>query len=116
MSPTARSLKYAREVLGWKAQVVEHWNAFAKVRVDLFGVIDIIAITPFGIMGIQATSGDNHAARRTKSLASNELRSWIEVGGHYEIWSWSKKGERGAAKHWALRRDPIAKSFFSYAA
>lgn len=116
MSPTARSLKYAREVLGWKAQVVEHWNPFAKRRIDLFTVIDIVAITPFGIMGIQTTSGTNHSSRRTKSLACSELRSWVEVGGLFEVWSWSKKGERGAAKHWALRRDPIAKSFFSYAA
>ena len=37
-SPTQRTLKYLRDK-GYTAQVVEHWNAFAKRRIDLFGVI-----------------------------------------------------------------------------
>jgi hypothetical protein len=44
-SPTQRSLAECRK-RGYTAQVVEKWNSHAKVRVDLFGVIDIVAITP----------------------------------------------------------------------
>ena len=43
-SPTARSLELLRE-LGYTAKVVEHWNQYAKIRQDLFGV-DILALKP----------------------------------------------------------------------
>jgi hypothetical protein len=36
MSPTARSLQHLKS-LGAYARVVEKWNAFAKIRQDLFG-------------------------------------------------------------------------------
>ena len=65
MTPTARTLKAANE-LGFIAGIVERFNSFTKRRHDLFGCIDIVVITPEGILGIQATSGTNHASRVTK--------------------------------------------------
>lgn len=106
-SPTSRTLQELKR-LGFAAQVVERWNAFAKKRIDLFGIIDVVAIKPgVGIIGIQATSGTNHAARRTKSLAEPRLRLWLESGGRFEVWSWAKQGARGARKLWELRREEI---------
>jgi len=37
-SPTQRTLKKLRDEV-YLAQVVEKWNAFAKIRQDLFGII-----------------------------------------------------------------------------
>jgi hypothetical protein len=112
-SPTKRTLAECRQ-RGYVAQVVEHWNPHAHVRVDLFGVIDLVAITlpislgtgiaePGAILGIQACAGASHAARRDKILAEPRARQWVEAGGRLELWSWSKRGGVGKRKLWTLR-------------
>ncbi len=115
-SPTQRTLAECRK-RGWIAQVVEQHIPFPKpfgTKRDLFGVIDIVAIVTTDTMvavgcsliGIQATSaltGGNHAARRHKILAEPRARQWLEAGGRLELWSWSKRGDRGKAKRWTLR-------------
>lgn len=108
-SPTARSLAECRK-RRWTAGVVEKFVRFPKPGhlVDLFGVIDIIAITPEGIVGIQATSGTNHANRRDKILAEPRARQWIDAGCKLELWTWSMKGSRGKRKLWALRVETYA--------
>lgn len=106
-SPTQRTLAEFKK-LGYPAQVVERWNQYARVRVDLFGVIDVVAIAtsysgPGAILGVQACSGTDHAKRRAKILAENRARLWVEAGGRLELWSWSKRGDRGKRKTWTLR-------------
>jgi hypothetical protein len=100
-SPTARELAYLRE-RGITAQVTERWNPFARVRVDLFGCIDIVKLDGF-ITGVQVTSGTNHAARKTKAEAEPRVGEWIDSGGCFQIVSWSKKGPRGKRKVWTRR-------------
>lgn len=68
-SPTARTLAVCRK-RGWEAQAVERFNSYTKQRIDLFGVIDIVAITPAGILGIQACVGGDHAKRMKKRSTS----------------------------------------------
>jgi hypothetical protein len=106
LSPTARSLAECRK-RGWTAGVVEKFVRFPPPGhlVDLFGVIDIIAITPNGILGIQATSGSHHSDRRTKILAEPRAKEWTSgpYRGLFELWTWSKKGDRGKRKTWQLR-------------
>lgn len=97
MSPTARSLAECKK-RGWPVQVVERYNQYARRRVDLFGVIDIVAITPEGILGIQATSGSNHSSRVNKALEEPRLHAWLKAGGRFQVWSWSKRG-----RFWELR-------------
>jgi hypothetical protein len=88
--------------------VVERFCVYSKRRIDLFGIIDVIAARPgFGVLGVQVTSGSNHAARRTKALAEPRLRTWVGSGGRFELWSYSKKGERGKRKLWTLRREEL---------
>lgn len=108
-SPTARSLEECRK-RGWIAGVVERWNQHAHVLQDLFGCIDIIAITPTGILAIQATSnnGGNHSARVAKVLAEPRAKAWVEAGGKFEVWSWAKQGARKERKLWTLRVEDIA--------
>ncbi len=106
VSPTARTLAECRK-RGWTAQVVERRIPKSFVTLDLFGCIDIIALTPSGIVGIQATSGSNHASRVTKSIAEPKLRDWLTAGAKFEVWSWAQQGARDTRKLWTLRVEAI---------
>ncbi len=107
MSPTARSLAECRK-RGWTAGVVEKFVRFPPPGhlVDLFGVIDIVAITDSGIIGIQATSqqtGGNAYRRRAKILAEPRAKKWVGAGARLELWSWRLAGARGKQKRWTLK-------------
>lgn len=103
-SPTQRALAECKR-RGWTAQVVERWNQYAKVRQDLFGVIDIVALTPDGILGIQACAGASHAARRTKIEEEPRAQKWKDAGGKLAVWSFAQRGAAGARKQWTLREE-----------
>lgn len=89
-SPTSRSLKWLRDK-GFEAQVVEKWNAFAKVRIDLFGWIDIVAVNGFHIVGVQTTTLSNTKARLLKAKGNKALRKWMLGGGVLFLHGWAKK-------------------------
>lgn len=99
--PTQRSLNLLRE-RGYTVYVVEHFNAFAKVRRDLFGFIDIVALHPDkkGILGIQTTTSSNLAARITKAQALPAYSLWLDAGNVVEFHGWRKIGPRGKRKLW----------------
>ena len=108
MTPTQRTLARLRDE-GWTAAVTERWNSFAKIRQDLFGFCDVLAImsavTPGrGFLAVQCTSGPNVSARVTKLTALPEVRTWLLAGGRCEVWGWSKRGARGQRKTWQVRR------------
>ena len=91
MSPTQKTLKWMRE-MGFAAQVVEKWNPHAKVRQDLFGFIDIVAIKEHeGIVGIQATSMSNYSDRIKKILDAPDAKKWILAGGRLMLLAWGKR-------------------------
>ncbi len=102
-SPTRLSLDHARKRLGWVACVVEKWNAFAKIRQDLWG-FDILAIRPDrqGVTGIQASSGSHHAHRQKKLAAHPALRRFLAAGNSAEVWTWTLREGR-----WTLRRSQL---------
>ena len=116
-SPTSRTLEECRK-RGWLAGVVEQFVRFPPPghRVDLFGVIDIVAVVPpsdeerGAILAIQATAGNSgdHARRRAKILAEPRAKRWVEAGGRLELWSWGLRGDRGKAKRWMLRIETYA--------
>jgi hypothetical protein len=88
-SPTSRTLQVLRshDVL---AQVVERWNPHARVRQDLFGFIDILAVNPMrtGCLGIQATSGSNMASRVAKVVEHPHARVFLEAQNSLQVWGW----------------------------
>ena len=48
-SPTELSLRWLRADDRFTlVQVVEHWTPHARIRQDLFGIVDILAIGPGG--------------------------------------------------------------------
>lgn len=97
-SPTQRSLKWLRDN-GYEAQVVEKWNPFAKIRQDLFGWIDIVAVHPKlqGVLGVQTTTAQNANARLLKAKGNRALRAWHLCGGRLQLHGWKKVG-----KQWVL--------------
>ncbi len=106
MSPTQRSLQHLK-ALGYYAKVVEKWNPFAKIRQDLFGA-DVLALKAGEpVLVVQATTGSNHAARRTKLEAAGFITLWTSAGAILEIWSWAKQGPRGSRKTWQVRRESL---------
>lgn len=106
MSPTQRTLKLLRED-NWLAQVVERWNPFAHVRQDLFGVIDVVAVRPGEILGVQCCAASSAAARLAKAVAEPKLRAWLEAGGSFVVHSWGKRGGRGERKLWTCSVRPV---------
>lgn len=103
-SPTQRSLKHLRNQ-GWTVAIVEHWNSWTKIRQDLFGVFDLLAIRKgpgFTTKAIQVTSTTNVSSRRKKIMESPHARLWCDAGNLIELHGWSKKGPRGKPKKWVL--------------
>jgi hypothetical protein len=96
---------------GMIANVVEHWNAFARRRIDLFGCIDIVAldIARGRTIGVQTTAGSSVAARVDKILGecAEDARAWLLCGNRLVVHGWAKRGKRGAVKRWTCREVEI---------
>ena len=112
MSPSARTLKYFKDN-DIPAGVVDRWIPQANKRVDLFGFIDIIAMYPDAIVGVQCTSGSNHSSHKTKILASDKSLQWLGLG-RIELWSWEKKLYKtgGKAVRWTPKVENITKDSY----
>jgi hypothetical protein len=115
-SPTQRTKKFLVDA-GFKVAITERWNQWAKVRQDLFGFIDLVAIhrDTSGVLGVQTTSGTNHAARRTKILESAEAHLWVECGNRIWLVSWAIRGAAGKRKKYEPRIESITVGMFSEA-
>jgi hypothetical protein len=92
MSPTQRSLKLMRE-RGYLAEVVEKWIPVVKQRKDLYGFIDILCISPEGIVGVQATSASNMASRIAKIANHENLGAVRGAGIRILVHGWRKNSK-----------------------
>lgn len=108
--PTQRSMEHCRK-LGWHPAVVEKWIPQTKRRADLYGGIDLVIMDDTqGLLGVQATSGSNTAARETKLSALPSMVEWLNRGLRLEVWGWrklaayKKDGTRAKRDRWALKR------------
>lgn len=108
MSPTQRALAFCKKQ-GWTAQVVERWNSYAKVRVDLFGCIDIVVMDGMGggLLGVQVTTSSHMGSRLAKMRLEPRMRTWVRSPARLEIWGFAKQGPRGKRKVWVLRRTVV---------
>ena len=88
-SPTERTLKELRKD-GYLCAVVEKWNPHALRRQDLFGFIDILAVRPGEVLGVQCTVGSSAAERVTKIKAHPNLAAVLAAGIRVEVWGWRK--------------------------
>mgnify|MGYP006863446199 CR=1 FL=1 len=100
-SPMQRSLKVIKDA-GLPYWKVEYWQPWARRRIDLFNIIDLIVLDS-GIIGVQITGADI-ASHRIKILETekNYTIAWLKSGGLLEVHSWRnlvvKRGMK--AKKW----------------
>ncbi len=107
MTPTQRSLAKLRDD-NWTVAIVEKWNQWAKVRQDLYGFADLLAVSPSrGIIAVQTTSGNNVAARVDKIRQEPRAGIWLAAGGKIVVHGWRKVGPRGKRKVWECREVEI---------
>lgn len=102
-SPTQRSLKLLRERYPL-VQVVERWNPHARVRQDLFGIIDILAVGAGETVAVQTTSASGVSKRIAKITESEALPSLREAGWRILVHGW-RKNSKG---RWVLREEDIS--------
>ena len=93
ISPTQRTLKRLRDSGDYPlVTIVERWNAFAKIRQDLFGIIDILAIDNKGnTVGLQVTSYSNISARVKKMEDSDAINHLRDANWKLIVEGWHKK-------------------------
>lgn len=96
MSPTQRSLKYLKEQ-GYTVAITEKWNQFARIRQDLFGIIDILALKKGETLGVQCTSASNVSARVNKIADHENTPRLRDAGWKLVVHGW-EKGKRGAPR------------------
>lgn len=89
VTPTQRTLKRLRD-MGYTAAVVEHWNPHAKIRQDLFGFIDVLALGDGEVLAVQACSGTDAAARVRKIADHPNVGAVRKAGIRIEVWAWRK--------------------------
>lgn len=88
-SPTQRSLEKLRAE-GYLCQIVERWNPHVRIRQDLFGIGDILAIREGETLLVQTTSRGNVAARVTKIQESEHLDKILAAGWKITVHGWGK--------------------------
>lgn len=96
MSPTQRTLKFLRDA-GYYAWVTEHWNGFARIRQDLFGIIDVVGLREGETLGVQCTAASGVSARVKKIAEHPSTPKLREAGWRIEVHGWTK-GKRGAPR------------------
>jgi hypothetical protein len=92
MTPTQRSLKYLREQ-GYTVAITERWNPFARIRQDLFGFVDLLAIRKGETLAVQTTS--TGVSERIKKIQDSEYLPKIRDAGwmiHVHGWRKNSKG------------------------
>lgn len=104
MTPTQRSLKYLREQ-GFTVAITERWNSYARIRQDLFGFIDLVAIRrgDDNVLAIQTTVGSVVSERIKKIASLDAALVWLDTGSRIVVHGWRKAGERGKRKTWQVR-------------
>ena len=88
-SPTQRTLA-ALKAAGYTAAVVEKWNPHARIRQDLFGFIDVLAIRENEVLGVQACAGSSASARVKKIEDHDNLAAVRKAGIRIEVHAWRK--------------------------
>ncbi len=102
LSPTALSKRHL-EADGWLVAVVERWNPHARIRQDLFGFIDLVAVRAGETLAVQSTSTSNVSTRVTKIAESPNVGIVREAGWAIHVHGWSKKQGR-----WVLREVDVS--------
>jgi hypothetical protein len=100
LTPTQLTLRHLREA-GWPlVEVVERWNPHARIRQDLFGFVDVIALREDETLAVQTTSAANVSSRIRKIAEHPHVGFVREAGWSIVVHGWKKVGGR-----WELTRE-----------
>ena len=108
MTPSARS----RQLLireGHVVETVERWIPGRHVRLDAFGVGDLLACREgdLGPLLVQVTTKDHQANRMAKAAsASPDCGRWLACGGRFEVHGWGRI-VRGKRRLWDVTRRAV---------
>lgn len=92
MTPTQRSKKLL-ESRGYMVAIVEKWNPHARIRQDLFGIADLLAVGKDVLM-VQTTTATNMAARVNKITDAEVTPRIRDAGVGIHVHGWKKVGNR----------------------
>lgn len=100
VSRIQRSLKKLRKEK-WVVGITEKWNSFVGIRQDLFGFVDLIAVSERGTMAVQVCAGQGDVAKHlTKIAAEPRAIACAAAGWKIVLHAWRKLGARGKRKLW----------------
>src|SRR5215469_4608225 len=113
MSPMQLTLAWLREH-GYEADVAEKWIPRTFIRKDLFGFIDVMAVSDFHLLAIQV-SDDSHRAEHRKKIMALPVARQLAYHMDIEVWSWGlkltgekrKDGKLNRRKEQTLTRDAL---------
>lgn len=91
-TPTQRS-KRRLEAEGYTVAIVEHWHPVLKLRQDLFGFIDLLAIRRDETLAVQTTTTDHQAERIRKIADSPHVGAVREAGWAIHVHGWMKNAK-----------------------
>ena len=91
LSPTQRSLAFLREQ-GYLVSIVERWNPHARIRQDLWGWCDLLAIRKGEVLAVQVTASAV-SARIKKIQESETIAAVRDAGIRVEIHGWRKNSQ-----------------------
>lgn len=91
MTPTQRSLALLREE-GYTVAIVEKWNPHVRIRQDLFGFIDLLAIRKGETLAVQTTS-TGVSSRIKKIMESEYLPKVRDAGWRIVVHGWRKNSK-----------------------
>lgn len=101
LTPTQLTLRHLRDVDGWPlVEVVERWNPHARIRQDLWGFVDVLAVGPRGVLAVQTTTAANVSERIRKIADSPNVGAVRDAGVAIHVHGWRKRSGR-----WELHRN-----------
>jgi len=103
VTPTQRTLAELRK-RGYTAAVVEKWNPHARIRQDLFGFIDVLALRGAETLAVQTTSASNMSARVRKIADADAISAVRDAGWSIVVHGW-RKNSKG---RWVLREVDVS--------
>ena len=100
ISPTQLTLRHLRAT-GWPlVQVVERWNPHARIRQDLFGFVDVLAVRRDETLAVQTTTAHNVSDRIRKIAEHPNIGAVREAGWTIHVHGW-----RLVKNRWTLVKD-----------
>jgi hypothetical protein len=100
MRARERSLIRCREA-GYTTGLTEHFNPHVRIRQDLYGFIDFVAMKPGkSILAVQVCN--THAQEHIENVCKHpNAKIWLQTGSRIVIHSWVERSKLGV-KTWEL--------------